>query len=117
MEKFKQLFQGRLSRLPYFLGSLTVTVVGMLVFLLYPSQLLALSVSLLTLPITVRRLHDINYSGYFAPIGWLGFFGGTGVWMAVAFNLYLLLQKGTGGSNKYGEVPKERNFIDAILNR
>lgn len=49
-------------------------------------------------PLAVRRLHDINSSGWyvlltFAPFGQLVI-------------LWLMFKKGTSGTNKYGEQPK-----------
>lgn len=80
--------------------------------------MLSFAFSVLTLPLAVRRLHDIELPGYLAPIGWLSFLGGIGIVVAVIFNLFLLFKKGREESNKYGEMPKsETKFTDAILNK
>ena len=69
------------------------------------SGLYGLAVIIPTVAVTVRRLHDLNATGWFVLIFFLlsfipilGFFVAIGqiVWYA---------QKGTGGENKYGPDP------------
>lgn len=118
MENIKKLFIGRLGRLHYFLGNLIILGIGTLVVVIYPNELLSFIFSVFTLPISIRRLHDVDMPGYLAPIGWLSYFGGIGILVAVIFNLFLLFKKGNEGANKYGEAPKPKTkFIDAVLNR
>lgn len=118
MENFKKAFNGRLGRLHYFLGNLIILGIGVFIFVIYSNELLSFIFSLLTLPLVVRRLHDIKLPGYLAPIGWLSFLGGISIAIAVIFNLFLLFKKGSEGANKYGEPLKpETKFTDAILNK
>src|SRR3989344_3402061 len=83
MENFKKLFEGRLGRLHYFWGNLIIFGAGTFVMIIYPNEYLSFVFTVLTLPITVRRLHDINLSGYLAPIGWLSYFKGIFIIVAV----------------------------------
>ena len=52
---------------------------------------------ILNIPVLIRRFHDLNHS-----LGWIFFsflpFGGI-------FLFFILMKKGTDGSNKYGEDP------------
>lgn len=50
------------------------------------------------LAVTVRRLHDIDKSGWHVLIGLIPLIGG--IWMIV-----LLARKGTAGENRYGPNP------------
>ena len=66
---------------------------------------------LLTMPVSVRRLHDRNMSGWWMLWFWLlglipfvGFFSGI-----VQFVIMGCLD-GTPGANRYGPDPKGRNF-------
>ena len=51
------------------------------------------------LAVAVRRLHDINKSGWFILVGFIPFIGG--IWLLV-----LLATEGDRGDNQYGEDPK-----------
>ena len=107
-----------MGRLHYFWGNLIIFGAGTFVMIIYPNEYLSFVFTVLTLPITVRRLHDINLSGYLAPIGWLSYFKGIFIIVAVFFNLFLLFKKGDKEANQYGDTPKPgRKFINAILNR
>ena len=55
-----------------------------------------------TLAVTIRRLHDRNFSGWFYLIGFIPYIGG------LALTVMLLLD-GTEGPNQYGPDPKERD--------
>ncbi len=55
----------------------------------------------------IKRLHDINMSGWY----WLIFL------IPIAnliFALYVIFKDGTPGPNKYGEDPKGRHIIETI---
>ena len=118
MKNFNKLFEGRLSRLHYFLGNLIILGVGTLVVIIYPNVYLSFFFTVLTLPLTVRRLHDIDLPSFLAPIGWLSYFKGGFIVIAVIFNVFLLFKKGSKEVNKYGEAPKPGlKFRDAILNK
>jgi len=77
-----------------------------------PIVLIALLVGVLfTLPVSVRRLHDRDMSGWWLLLFWLlglipfvGFFSGI-----VQFVIMGCLD-GTPGPNRYGPDPKGRNF-------
>ncbi|MDR2812554.1 MAG: DUF805 domain-containing protein [Puniceicoccales bacterium] len=63
--------------------------------------LLLLSTFIYTIPsfaVTIRRLHDINLSGYFYLMQFIPFIG-------MAIFLVLMLIKGTDGPNRYGPHP------------
>lgn len=119
MKIIKKLFSGRLKRLHYFLGNLVILGIGAIVVASMPNIYVSFFFSLLTLPIMVRRLHDINLSGLLACIGYLSYFGsGVAIATAVVFNIFLLFKKGSDGVNEYGEAPKPGvKFLDAILNK
>lgn len=118
MKNLNKLFIGRLGRLNYFFGTLIISGVVMIVFMLHPSDLISFALSLFTLPLAVRRLHDINLPGYFALFGWVGLLGSFGIIIAVIFNLFLLFKGGTKGANKFGKAPDpEIKFADAVLNK
>jgi len=82
MEKLKKLFKGRLNRLHYFLGQLIIYGVATPIIIvyhpnnyLYPNSnnflllyLIFFLTITLTLPLIIRRLHDIGISGFLAPI-------------------------------------------------
>lgn len=61
--------------------------------------LYGLGVLLPSLAVTVRRLHDINKSGWFILVSLIPLVGW--IWL-----LILLVTDGTPGPNKYGESPK-----------
>lgn len=59
----------------------------------------SLGVLLPSLAVSVRRLHDVNKSGWF--------------YLVPFYNLYLLCIDGTRGENAYGEDPKGRAGFSA----
>lgn len=83
------------------------------------ATLCALVLFLPSLSALIRRLHDINVTGWaalwplvFAPLALLLMLGDAGViiysllWLgALIFVIYKLAQRGTDGSNKYGPDP------------
>lgn len=64
----------------------------------------ALGMFLPSLAVAVRRLHDVNKSGWFILIGIIPLIG--------LYLLYLLFTEGTSGPNEYGKDPK--NFNEEI---
>lgn len=74
-------------------------VTGIIIYGLY-----ALALLLPSLAVVVRRLHDVNKSGWFYFISLVPFIGG--IWL-----LILLATEGTQGPNQYGEDPKN-NYQD-----
>jgi uncharacterized membrane protein YhaH (DUF805 family) len=65
----------------------------------YLYVLYSLVVILPGLGVSVRRLHDVNKSGWFLFISLIPFIGA--IWLLVLF-----CQEGTRGDNSYGEDPK-----------
>ena len=116
----KEIFttKGRMNRLPYLKYSiffivvmfLTSFVAGILTFVLtgdaeLESNLYYVLVFIFNLPFTVgacmtsiRRLHDLNRSGYFVLLGCIPI-------VNFIFEIYLLAVRGTVGANDYGEDP------------
>ena len=60
----------------------------------------ALATAIPGLAVTVRRLHDVNKSGFFIFVGLIPLVGG--IWLLV-----LYCTEGTYGPNRYGQDPKE----------
>jgi uncharacterized membrane protein YhaH (DUF805 family) len=77
----------------YLLGSL-----GIAVFFLY--FIYALIVFIPSLATVVRRLHDVNKSGWFYFVSLIPIVGG--IWL-----LIILFTEGDRGENDYGEDPKQ----------
>ncbi|MCC2547391.1 DUF805 domain-containing protein [Hymenobacter sp. BT175] len=59
------------------------------------------------LAVAVRRLHDVNKSGWFLFIALIPIIGG--IWLLILF-----CTEGTHGSNQYGEDPKQQPDVLAI---
>ena len=116
----KEIFttKGRLNRLPYLkytiilmvMMFLTSFVAGILTFVLTGDMelegiLYYVLVFIFNLPFTVgafmtsiRRLHDLNRSGYFILLGFLPI-------VNFLLEIYMLFFRGTVGANDYGEDP------------
>ncbi|KPL69724.1 hypothetical protein SZ64_17990 [Erythrobacter sp. SG61-1L] len=111
-------FSGRSRRLEYWLFLLFNLFVAVLVTMLgieieensapgksggmdFGSKLLlayALGISCPVLALQVRRLHDLEKSGWYVLLGLIPYIGGPAL-------AYLLAQKGTPGENAYGPDP------------
>ncbi|WPY01556.1 DUF805 domain-containing protein (plasmid) [Candidatus Trichorickettsia mobilis] len=59
--------------------------------------ILLLIMFLQSIPLNVRRLHDVNCSGWWTLISFIPF--------GQPVMLFLMIIKGTSGTNKYGEEP------------
>ena len=116
----KEIFtiKGRMNRLPYLKYSiffivmmfLTSFVAGILTIILtgdveLESSLYYVFAFIFNLPFTVgacmtsiRRLHDLNRSGYFILLGFVPI-------VNFLLEIYLLFFRGTDGANDYGEDP------------
>jgi uncharacterized membrane protein YhaH (DUF805 family) len=100
------VFQGRARRaeywfffLFYFLISIPLTIIDMaLLGAQILSSILALALIIPSLAVTVRRLHDLDKSGWFILIGLIPLIGTIIliVWFCTA---------GTPGPNRFGEDP------------
>lgn len=60
-----------------------------------------------TVAVTVRRLHDVDKSGWWYFIGLIPFIGA--VWL-----LILMCTEGTRGPNQFGPDPKETTQADGV---
>lgn len=77
--------------------------VGMILYVIY-----ALATFVPGLAVVVRRLHDINKSGWYYFVGLIPIVGG--IWLIV-----LLATEGDNGPNQYGPDPKNNyNEFDEI---
>lgn len=98
------VFSGRASRAEYWyfvlfnsliamaLGIIDTIIAAMLGSVSVLSNLYQLAVLVPTVAVTVRRMHDVNKSGWF--------------FLVPIYNLILLLRGGTVGENKFGADPK-----------
>lgn len=101
-------FQGRLNRQPYIHCMIVIwiasTVIGLminsatstLISLLFGIISLVIAASAISLG--VRRLHDLDKSGWWLLIMFIPFVG-------FLFQLYMFFAKGTYGANTYGADP------------
>ena len=105
-------FKGRSSRKEYIIKILLyvlVLVLGIYTFdkcteanvitIIYVLSIDIISLILLIqyFPLSIRRLHDVNSSGWWVLVSFLPF--------GQLIILWLMFKKGTDGSNKYGEEP------------
>ena len=103
-------FRDRASRSEYWYFQLVFTIVSIPLFIyedssndthLIYSGISAIIVLLLFVPaisVSIRRLHDIDKSGWFVFISVIPFFG----WVILAV---MLIGKGTEGKNQFGKYP------------
>lgn len=101
-------FEGRLNRQPYIIGYLIISFISaILTYLTKDSTstlitifvgIIGILMSITMLSLIVRRLHDLDKSGWFALILLIPFVG-------FLFSIYLWLAKGTDGPNQYGADP------------
>lgn len=73
-----------------------------LYFIIFLYISLALLVFYLQNNLNIRRIHDLNYSGYYLILYYLSFGIPYLNILGIAFYLILLLKEGTMGDNKYG---------------
>lgn len=71
-----------------------------------PYYVYALAVIIPSLAVTVRRLHDINKSGWWILIGLVPIIGG--IWLLV-----LTIMEGTAGDNQFGPDPRGASMATA----
>lgn len=109
-------FSGRAQRAEYWYFYLFHFIVTMLLFFIdmgiiyvYPSYGYAWLYGVYTigsliplLAVSVRRLHDVNKSGWMLLVNFIPFIGG--IWYLV-----LSVMDGTAGDNQYGPDPKGRS--------
>jgi uncharacterized membrane protein YhaH (DUF805 family) len=71
-----------------------------ILFFFFPLALLSgLFICLVMVAVTARRLHDINFSGWWQIIFYIPLIG-------LILSIVLLVQDSTPGNNKYGANPK-----------
>ncbi|GMQ61774.1 DUF805 domain-containing protein [Vallitalea maricola] len=120
-------FNGRLNRLRYFLYDIPLSIIMVIAYFIamnkiiidtsltstyiyigiYYMILIICSISKLTL--TVRRLHDLNKTGWLALIQLLYLIPFIRIVSGI-FVLYLLFAPGTDGENKYGDNPLNYDY-------
>lgn len=88
------LFSGLISFLISFtLGALSPKLVML-------GSIYSLAVLVPSIAVAVRRMHDVNKSGWFILIP--------------IYNLILACTNGTSGPNEYGDDPKNPDFVDDV---
>ncbi len=125
MNSVRRLFTGRVNRSNWLTGFIAVSVISFVLILVLDLalgftslalQLTGLNVlfwivaavivvivlvwSVLAISLHVRRLHDLDNSGWWLLLALIPF-------VAFLLFLYFLIRKGTPDSNKYGEVPPQ----------
>lgn len=106
-EKFLS-FDGRLNREPYILRNIAIGVVSALfgfvvemsgsAILMVLGLVVSLFLTVCGVSLMVRRLHDLDKSGYFLLIMLIPVIN-------IFFGLYMICFKGTEGYNRFGEDP------------
>jgi uncharacterized membrane protein YhaH (DUF805 family) len=111
--------KGRLRRKDYFIRVILLSIPsyfmkvigdtsqepGLLIFAIFISLICMVLIAIQG----IKRLHDINMSGWY----WLVFLIPV---VNLIFGLYVVFKDGTPGSNKYGEDPKARQSVMDIKN-
>jgi uncharacterized membrane protein YhaH (DUF805 family) len=116
-------FEGRATRKAFWIFTLGMIVISILLDLVSPDyfllgDLFALAVLLPSLAIGARRLHDTGMSGWWQllsvpsslSVWWTEFFNqyvSLIAWLLLLVNFVMFLRKGTRGPNKYGPNPYE----------
>ena len=123
MEFLSQVYttQGRLNRLRYLKYQLLFMLVSALiggvigfaggllsgnpesVLVTVPTGIWSFVAGIGGIMLGIRRLHDLNKSGWFMLLGLVPFIN-------IIFALYLLLAPGTNGWNEYGEDPLANEY-------
>jgi uncharacterized membrane protein YhaH (DUF805 family) len=126
---FAHMFEGRLKRWQYFvisfeLGFMVLTLLAVFFALtaVFPNTMggspempmwswlfYAIWVPF-HLSFAVRRIHDINWSGWLALLLFIPVVG-------IIFALIILLKKGTDGTNTYGPPQSDRKLWQTVFNR
>ena len=108
---FSKLFVGRIDAMNYLyfvlIGLVLGAVLGMIPVI---GLLVMIPLAVVGVGVSIRRLHDINITGWATIALFIPFLGILGV-------IYLCWKHGDVGSNQYGEVPdQKRDMFKAILN-
>ena len=110
-------FKGRLNRKPFLIQFFTLWVL-LILFIGYAkpekgstlntiSMIVFFSLIPLSMWLFVRRLHDLNHTGWWSICALVPY-------LNIVFAAYLFFFKGTNGSNKYGQDPLEENNADGF---
>ena len=94
-------FKGREGRKVFWLFTLNTFIINLILGIISSgilSTIFTLAIFFPSLGISVKRLHDINFSGWWLLIGFIPFIG------AIAL-IVLACLPGTNGDNKYGSYP------------
>lgn len=94
-------FSGRSSREAYWMFTLFVVIISVVLSLIeapFLMYIFALALLIPNIAITVRRLHDIGKSGAWYFIGFIPLIG-------FLVMIYFLIQKSQPGDNQYGPSP------------
>ena len=109
-------FQGRARRKEYWMFTLFSFIIYMILFIFFEKimsspdgytitgAIYSLAVFLPTLGVSVRRLHDINRSGWWFLLSFIPLIGGL-------ILLIFMVLDSTPGDNNYGENPKAQQYI------
>jgi uncharacterized membrane protein YhaH (DUF805 family) len=99
------VFDGRAGRQEFWMFTLfnvivylIVSIIGNIIHVPWLAGLYGLGVLLPSLGVEIRRLHDIDKSGWWILIGFVPVIGG--IWLLV-----LLVMAGTPGANRFGPAP------------
>ncbi len=101
-------FKGREGRKVFWLFTLNIFIINFLLGLISAgviSMLISLAIFLPSLGLSVRRLHDINFNGWWVLVGFIPVIG------VVALMIFACIP-GTEGENKYGPV-----VVDAAVSK
>jgi uncharacterized membrane protein YhaH (DUF805 family) len=97
-------FNGRARRSEYWYFALFSTIISVVLTFVdiainsqFVSTIYSLAVLLPSIGVGVRRMHDVNKSGWYLLIP--------------IYNLILACTEGTRGDNQYGSDPKDANII------
>lgn len=125
MEYIKSLFRGRLSRLSFLLGNVSLLVITLLIIfvqiLIFKernsswgyidfysfiwivfSSLILISVNLINISMSIRRFHDLGYSGLIAFLMYVPIIG-------IVPLILSFLEPSDPKYNQYGEIPNKKN--------
>ena len=101
-------FKGREGRKVFWLFTLNIFIINIFLGLIsagFISMLISLAIFLPSLGLSVRRLHDINFSGWWVLVGFIPVIG------VVALIVFGCIP-GTEGENKYGP-----GVVDAAVSK
>lgn len=127
MHSISSLFQGRLGRAHFAWACLVLVVIAIVINILtYALDLLGdslgmlasivsvivfIAIAIVSLGISVRRYHDLDWSGWFVLLGFIPI-------VNLVMLIVLLFKQGTPAANRFGEpFAKDMPLKEAILNK